>query len=423
MKFPGRIIWMACPDSLEGKASRLGHVTYGWGGNNRAIDLFRLQEKISKIPEIRLDSSIKLNRRWIKGVDKRQDVQYEVIMGAPQELLDLTKEDIRQFIRTKKKNPPAKNPQGSRVEYHNKLVPKTKIKYINPWKGRIATTGKHEFVPECGNVANWDPAKGCITSLIGIEDELSFGLQEVRGIYVAPWRECDICYAENKHKSFLKTIYKQDTEQLEKELRGAACLTTGSDKPYGKPIKRLRFGKRTEAASKFTRPQFLQVLEVCAKTGTQGIIPTKFLEYNPEVLKLLKETNSVVLFDRGWNEYEKGACSFGCTNEWRFEQAIKYGEAGVNSAIYLLIADATKGPTSRDLKILKSIEKYRRNFIGAQVLPVRYKSKPLAKCMAGIEWDHVCKSHSLLETIDNTIHSWEVNAGTRNHSPSSKNKS
>jgi len=427
MKFPGRIyqgkqwtylalynyhpdIYLAHPDSLEGKSSRLAHVTYRWGGFTRAIDLFRLN-KAGEIPELKLKPLIRLNRRWIKGVDKRQDVQYKVVRGAPQELLDIAREDIRQFIRTKKGNPPAKKPQGSRVEYHNKIIPETKIQYIHPWKERVATTGKHEFVPECGNVANWDPAKGCITSLIGIENELSFGLQVVRGVYVAPWRECDICYAESKHKPLLKTIYQHDMQQLENELRGAACLKTGSDEKYGRLVKRLRFGKRTEAASKFTRSQFLQVLEVCAKTGTQGIIPTKFLEYDIEAIKLLKKTNSVVLFDQGFDEYEKGACSFGCTNGWRFEQAIRYGEAGVNSAIYLLIADPTKEPTSRDLRILHQIEKHKQSFIGTQLLPVRYKSKSLAKCIAGIEWDHVCKAHGLLESLDDSIHSFEVNAG------------
>jgi len=50
-------IYMACPDSLEGKASRMVHATYRYGGHGGAIDVFRLNENIKKddIRELRFE--------------------------------------------------------------------------------------------------------------------------------------------------------------------------------------------------------------------------------------------------------------------------------------------------------------------------------------------------------------------------------
>jgi len=362
-----------------------------------------------------------VNPYWTRNTDEKQDVFYQVVREAPLEVVQYVREDIRKYIEEEKGGLAAKKRKDEeeeknrvgRIESRGLIVPRTEVKFIDPEGGKIVTTGKPEFTPECLNIANWDPGRGCITSLVGIKKESQIRVEGkfVEGVFVAPWRECDICYAENKHKSFLKTQYRHSMEQLEVELRGGACLTTGSDKPYGKLVKFLRFGKRTEAASKFTRTRFLQVLEVCARTGTQGIIPTKFLEYDKEVDGLLKRTNSVVLFDYGWDEYEKGACSFGCTNKWRLERAVEYGAAGRNSVIYMHVKDATKEPTERDLNLLKKIEKYRKYLTGCQVLPVRYKSKQLAMDMARVDWDLVSKPHTLLEHLDDSIYSWEVNAG------------
>lgn len=429
MKFPGRIyqgkqgihlalynfhpdIWMACPDSLKGKAQRLGHVSYRYGGYSGGIDLFKLKERC-KIPEIRLQQqSTRLNKRWIQGVDERQDVQYEIKKNAPEELLYLIREDVRRFVRKRKNNPSAKNPIGTNINRVSVLESKTEIKFINSWENKITTPGKHEFVPQCGNYANIDFTKGCITSLIcGEQAKLDWTKGLATGFYIAPWRECAYCYAQAKHKPVLKTFYRFDWQQLKEELLGKAKLKTGSDEEFGRKVERLRFGKRTETASLLTRLQFIRTLEICTETGTKGIIPTKFLEYNKESADLLKRTESVVLYDHGWDGFEKGAVSFGCTNEWRLEQAVKYGEAGVKTAIYLMIANPVIGPTKRDRKVISFIEHHKKNLIGAQLLPMRFKSKKLAQEMAGIHWDDAKSDKLLLSKENENIGCFEVMGG------------
>jgi len=410
-------IWMACPDSLEGRAERLGHATYKYGGYSGGIDFFRLNEK-SKIPEIRLQQpSIKLNKRWIKEVDKRQDVQYIIINNTPSEVLDIAREDIRMFVRKaekkRKKSFPAKNPIGTRINRCSVLIPQTEIKEINRYKDMITTPGKPEFTPQCDNYANIDYSKGCVTSLVFTEQVVwDWERKIAKGIFVAPWHECFYCYAIPNHKSFLKNNYEYEEksfgQQLKEELLGKAQLITGSTKEFGRRVEKLRFGKRTEAGSLLTRPQFIKTLEICVETETKGVIPTKFLEYNPEVADLLRRTDSVVLYDRGWNEFQKGAVSFGCTTEWAREQAVKYGETGVKTAIYLQIANPVIEPTKRDQEIIRFIEKYKKNLVGVQFLPMRYNSKELAKKIAGINWNDAKSDKILLSNQDPNIGAWEL---------------
>ncbi len=439
MKFPGRIylgkqgtylalynyypdIYMACPDSLEEKAERLGHVTYKYGGYGGAIDLFKLKEK-SRIPEIELAPKINLNRRWIAGVDQRQDVQYKIKYNTPKELLDLVREDIRKFVKereeSRNKKMPAKNPQvteENRIKRTPTIIPETRIKEINRYKGMILTPGKPEFTPQCIHHANIDYSKGCITSLVFTGQAIwNWEKKFAKGIFVAPWRECDICYARKDHKSFMKTMYKFEEKsfgkQLKEELLGKAQLKTGSDQIFGRRIKTLRFGKRTEAGSKLTLPQLIKTLEVCADTETSGVLPTRFLEYNKEIAILLRRTNSVVLYDQGLNEFQKGAVSFGCTDEWLREQAIKYAQARVNIAFYLSVANPVIEPTKEDKETIEFIEKHKDKLIGTQILPARYSSKALARKIAGIHWDDSKSNKRLLKEEDPNIENWEYVGG------------
>ena len=409
-------IYFDCPDSIKEKAKRTAHVIYHWKGFTRSIDVFQLANNLNpeEIPEIKLNPSIYLDRRGLRNTDNRQGIKYQVKKGAPKEVLDLIRRDIKQFIKSKKGNPTAKESFNSQIDYVNKITAVTETKLINPWKKRILTPGKHEFVPECGNIANIDFSKGCITSLV-VGDTYNLSPKIVKGVFVAPWLECDYCYAGMKHKSFLKNVYKFDWNQLKEELLGKARLITGSDKEHEKPIKRLRFGKRTETGSQFTRNQFMKTLEVCIETNTQGVIPTKFLEYNKEVAKLLKKTNSNVIYSIGWDEFQKGAVSFGCTTEWELEQATKYGEAGVNVSLYLMLESPVMAPSSRDLRLIDFVKKNKKNLIGVQLLPMRYWSKDLIKRMAGLNWDHVKNNRPLLEKMGDGIdNSYETISGQLN---------
>jgi len=191
-------------------------------------------------------------------------------------------------------------------------------------------------------------------------------------------------------------------------------LKTGSDERFGRKVDRLRFGKRTEAASSLTLPQFMKTLEVCAETGTQGVIPTKFLKYDPEVAGLLKRTDSVVLYSIGWDEFERGAVSWGCSNNWRLEQAVKYGESGVNTGLYLMVSDPVKYPNGRDHEVIRFVEEHKENLAGVQLLPMRYKAKILASGLGMVHWDDAKSDKGLLALLDSHIGAFEVVGGELN---------
>mgnify|MGYP001572442675 FL=1 len=177
---------------------------------------------------------------------------------------------------------------------------------------------------------------------------------------------------------------------------GECILDFNTQKILGRPVKILRFGKRTESyipISPFS-DFFVQALEVTAETKTQNIIPTKFLTFNKEIANLLKKTKSTLLFSIGFDEYELGALEYGCNNEFRLEQALKYKQAGVNSIIYLL-AVANKAPDKRENNIFKFAEK---NKIKVQILPMRFSRKDLTLKLTGVPWD-ILKDDSKQPTL------------------------
>ncbi len=115
---------MACPDSLEGKADRIGHVRYGWGGYTKGIDVFKLKRE-SDIPEINLQPTIGIPRGNLSRVDARQEVHYEVLTDSPNEAWDIVRGDIKEFVETKDKGGPANKKAGTSIKRVSSLSPVT----------------------------------------------------------------------------------------------------------------------------------------------------------------------------------------------------------------------------------------------------------------------------------------------------------
>jgi hypothetical protein len=406
MAFPGRLykgantylaiynffpdIYTKAPPSIEDNCERVAHVTYAEGGKRSGIDIFLLKKEMN-IPEIQLSNTeitakvierYKLNPpKTIVSTDEETldnlcNVHYDFINGAPEEVKTFAAGDIMMYVEA-----PAKNPKGRKINHPPEIIPVTEIKKINYDRGILAP-GKQEFFGSCILEANIDFSKGCVSGWIPGENA-SFDGSIFKGYFLSPWQECSYCYAKPKHKSFPKTIYNLDTQQLKEELLGKARLTTGSDEILGRPINVLRFGKRTEAGSKLTREQLIQTLETCAETKTRGVIPTKFLEFDNEVAQLLKKTKSTVLYSIGDDKAERGPYAYGCTNNWRIEQAIKYREAGANSVFYLTILGYLP-PGEREKKVFDTAEK---NHVPIQLLPMRFLAKETVSDLTETKWD------------------------------------
>jgi hypothetical protein len=156
---------------------------------------------------------------------------------------------------------------------------------------------------------------------------------------------------------------------------GGAQLVFGSEEPLGKPVDVLRFGKRTEPWTPFTQDEFVGTLEAMVQTGTRGIITTKFMPFDPEIVNLAKKTKSTVLYSIGFEDLEAGCIEHGYDNNYRLNQARQYREAGVNSILYLLFHPIFE-PTERELSVLEFAEKHK---LPIQLLPMRMITKALAQ--------------------------------------------
>lgn len=369
-------------------AERVLRLSYSKGGKKGGVDVFLLKDGLPDVSEIaRIKKRISmegedfrieqdgniwsLEMRHPRDVDEAYDIQHQIVSGLGdigEEASALARADVRYFCGEEY----AKNRRGPKKEYVQRIIPVTKLERFRP--ERVLTGGKAEFVPQCFLEANIDFMDGCLTSWIPGENP-SFDGETFTDYFAYPWGDCDYCYAGRKHRSFPKTFYEFDQQRLLEDLRGGARLKFGSEEKIGRPIDVLRFGKRTEPWTPFTSDEFFQTLEAMLVIGTKGVITTKFLPFFPEVAELLRKTKSTLLYSMGPNEIELGAVEYGCDNEFRLEQAKKYREAGVNSALYLLFHPIFP-PTEENLELINFA---RENRIPLQILPMRLINRDLAQ--------------------------------------------
>ncbi len=277
------------------------------------------------------------------------------------------------------------------------IIAKTKLKKIEP--ERILQGGKQDFVYKCWLEANIDYNGDCITRFVPGANA-SFDGTYFYNYFSFPWGECEYCYSEAKHGKkggFPKEMYDFTKQRLTEEIKGGCKLIHNSEETLGRPVKMLRFGKRTESWTPFTKDKFSETLEVMVDVGTRGVIPTKLLPFDPFLAKLFRGTNSTLLYGVSpFSKFEFGAVEiYGSTNEWRMEQARKYAEAGVDSQYYLLCA-ANLPPGEFEKKVLADAE---RNKMIVQVLPLRHKNKDLCFRMTGENWDFLKNKHPNQEKL------------------------
>jgi len=307
------------------------------------------------------------------NADRKYDIKYEITKTAKnkrvlEQIIDCVRTDVSLHCGEHQ----AKNPTGSEVKVVDKFVPLTKARYMRNIENEIDLGGKADFVDECIIQANKDFSIGCISEWVPGKNSSADG-EFFKNYALRMNSGCLYCYAGFQHTvNFAKSIKLVNKEKLEQQIKE-------------NNVHILRLGKRTETGSIYTRNQLIDTLDVCIKTKTQIIMPTKFLEYDPEVARRLRATQSVALFSEGPDGLEPGAYDHGCDNEFRLEQAKKYRDAGANSCIYLL-TDITKAAGKRELKVLDFAAK---NKIPVQFLPARIMNKRTAKELTGKEWNEL----------------------------------
>jgi len=241
-----------------------------------------------------------------------------------------------------------------------------------------------EIIDVCLHKKNVDFSRGCIAQVPG--DLLSEVLEnngQYKNLqkYLEQGRDinkkCMYCYAQRKNggKVTPKTIGKKTIKQFEDE----------------KPLV-IRLGKNTECGHYFYRDILVDFLKLCKEYKTRVIFPTKMLEFEEGIAKLLKDTKSVVNYSISNDGLEPGAVSQGFTNEWRILQAERYANVGVNSNLTLTcdITQSFEENIGRGFSIGKALEERERGMT-IRLLPLRINSKALCMKVTGKKWGAVMK--------------------------------
>jgi hypothetical protein len=408
------------PFDIDSGIKPLAHFSYSKGARQGAVDIYPLKKekepetvKINKtiladrdIATILEDNEVKETRSIYSLIDtySKYNVHLDILKDIPEIQKDgieiITLMDINVFCGDKT----SKQTSIVRINHVDEIIPKTKLEKVKP--SRPIDGGKSWFVPSCGLEGNIDFGKGCISSWIPFNNNSKFdsSTQSFIGYAAIPWAECDYCYAGRRHKSFPKTIHDLDKTELRNLISGDFSPGFSVNKKLGRPISILRFGKRTEVGDKLFRGDLINTLEIMVDYNTKGVIPTKFLDFDINLINLLKKTKTVILYGIGFPEFEKGAVMQGKTNEYRIEQMSEYRNSGVNAVPYLHIFGGDS-PTKRDLDYISYFKK--RN-IPIQLLPIRFSSKKVFNEMTGKIWEKSIKTNQLTLSDHEETRGYEI---------------
>jgi hypothetical protein len=242
-------------------------------------------------------------------------------------------------------------------------------------KGLKITSGKAEYIKKRNEKGGYDDICLCdynIDLSPGCISNTHCGTKKRS----ATRHNCTYCYARrtNYHEAKPYAHDKSILKGIENDI-------------IENKIKYIRLGKKVECGNKENRSLLLKILEIGGKHDVQFIFPTKYLEFNKIVGKLLKETNSVVGFSIGADIYEDGACSYGCNNKFRLNQAKKYLDYGINTTLKI-VTDVTVCPEEAQRSgwfAWKAFKEFPGDRI--EILPVRIKAKKFAHDATGESWD------------------------------------
>jgi len=289
---------------------------------------------------------------------------------------------------------PAKISRQTTTKYVREIIPETKINFVVP--DQYLQPGKSDFIPNCifgGNQDFVKPKSACIVSFVPLSKNAHFDSNRgvLVGYYDLKTGDCWYCYAGHHHlNASVKDVYEIVPEVQQNEMRYGAFKDFNGN-IVGKKVKTLRLGKRTETGAQIFRPQLLTTIDSCIEVGSNLVMPTKLLEYDPDVVKGLlkmKEKNldgSLLLSMSNLDHLERGAIAYGRSNKARLETAIEYGMAGVNSSIYMMM-DVVHDPRKEHLK---TINRALKAGLTVQILGARITRKDIAGDITGRTWEEL----------------------------------
>jgi len=391
-------IYSALPPGLSGRHEK--HVKYSFNNKQSSLDIYSIEpSSVDRIKGvINLKNIFNTHKKIdIEGITARQNIRIE----SREELRDTQKfkdlqqmsvRDIGEFCREPASKPNTENP----IIYVPKIVPITAVRYVNVKKP--VTSGKSDYV-DCKLEANVDfeMAKGeCVsafppmTGLIDSETPTFTGDKFI-GFYHDKSGDCGYCYAAHHHLDpYPKTFVNIDPEQLY-DILMHGNFTNYDDELFGKHVDVLRLGKRTEAGATYHRKQLVDLIEICIRAGTNIVIPTKYLEFDPQIVDLCYKAKAndvkiMILHSiTHLDDLERGPLLHGCDNKFRIEQNRLYAEAGVDASLYLM----TELVYDTRQEHLDTIQYALDQGLTLQLLGARITKKNVAERITGRTWEQL----------------------------------
>jgi hypothetical protein len=159
-------------------------------------------------------------------------------------------------------------------------------------------------------------------------------------------------------------------------------VTSQTEKDFEKyQTEIIRVGKSTECGHFYYERQLLDTFELCKKFKTRMILFTRALEYKGDIVKLTKETGSIIQYSIGSDELEPGVASQGFSNSWRINEAGLYLKSGTNTNL-TIVADLAQSIEANSKKGFAIKEAINSN-IPFRFIPLRMPSNKVAKKLTG----------------------------------------
>ncbi len=338
-------------------------------GKDSNIDYFLVRELklkpnetrlVYKLPDRSAEDKFRLRYKILSDVKELEGVAR-----------DIASEDVNSFLKARIGTNENKAKRLS--NYLNKRQKgKMQLKIVKNIRGdknvrfwehaAIQTIGKQDYYPGCLLDLNLDFARWCISGI-------------TPNGKLAPWNSCEYCYASHMHSGYPDAFAVEKANLIE-QIR---CARKERE-TQGKPTRYLRLGKRTECGAKVFRENLINTLEACVDEGIKCIFPTKFLEFDRDIARLLKRSDSSLLVSLGNDRFEPGAVLHGRTQGARIEDGLQYLRAGVRTIPYVLV-DATLPYGGKHFE--SNLKRAWKEFSKIQILPIRLRHVERAKKILG----------------------------------------
>ena len=190
-----------------------------------------------------------------------------------------------------------------------------------------------------------------------------------------PARRCKYCYASGNKMRYPAVHTVGFFELLAALFRRADWCAQ-----RGLPVRCVRLGKKTDAGHPLYREQLITTLEACACANIPPVVPTKFLEFDVKIAKLLMKASAVLMPSLGHDDLEPGAVLWGMGNKARIGASRHYQDLGVRVVPFVLV-DPTRelgGPVFAPI-----LEEALETFDLVQLAPIRLRSRKLAQRVLG----------------------------------------